>query len=141
RVVAVEAEQVSGTKLRRVGFDRILDLAEDRLIDVVVVAKVDRFATGRLVDAMLESALKELGVELLYVGRDTATPEGRLLVNIEKDFAEWERERILERLNGGKFRAARKGKVICTWMAPYGYRVVHGEGRLEIYEPEAQVVR
>src|SRR5438034_5159528 len=83
RVVAVEAEQVSGTKLRRAGFDRILDLAEDRLIDVVVVAKVDRFARGRLVDAMLESALKELGVELLYVGRDTATPEGRLLVNIE----------------------------------------------------------
>jgi site-specific DNA recombinase len=87
-------EDISGAVLNRPGLNTIMHMAARKEIDAVILAKVDRLARGRIVDALLEADLRSYGIEVLYVNRDTTTPEGRLLVNIEKDFAEWERERI-----------------------------------------------
>ena len=58
--------------------------------------------------------------------------------------AEYERAKIAERYRRGKLWRSRVGEVI-SWKAPYGYRRVPrgpaGPAHLEIYEPEAQVVR
>src|SRR5438552_647502 len=122
KVVVVEYEEgVSAHRFDRPAMERVLSRAENGEIDVVACAKVDRLARGRIVDAMLEAALSECGVDIIYINRDTSTPEGRLLVNIEKDFAEWERERIIERTSKGKLASARAGKVPGHRFVPYGY--------------------
>ena len=58
--------------------------------------------------------------------------------------AEYERAKICERNRRGRLFRARAGEVV-TWKAPYGYRRVPrdatGPARLEVFEPEAAVVR
>jgi hypothetical protein len=58
--------------------------------------------------------------------------------------AEYERAKIAERYRRGKLFRSRAGEVL-AWRTPYGYRRLPrdaaGPARLEIYEPEAAVVR
>ena len=137
-VAELREEGVSGAKLDRPSMSRLLSMAVRRDIDAVLLAKVDRLARGRLVDALLEGELLKSGVKVLYVGRDTSTKEGRLLVNIEKDFAEWERETIRERLMGGKLRRAAEGKIMQSGKrAAYGYRYATQQYALHPQEAEA----
>lgn len=138
-------EGVSGAKVYRAAIIRLIGLAATGQIDAVLLAKVDRLARGRVVDALLVSELEKHGVKVVYVGRDTSTKEGRLLVNIEKDFAEWEREVIAERMWGGKLRRALEGKVMNSpRRATYGYTYkktkVRG-GHYVVNPAEAKVVR
>jgi site-specific DNA recombinase len=58
--------------------------------------------------------------------------------------AEYERAKIAERYRRGKLFRSRAGEVL-AWRTPYGYRRqprdAHGPARLEVFEPEAAVVR
>ena len=58
--------------------------------------------------------------------------------------AEYERAKIGERYRRGKLYRSRAGEVI-SWKVPYGYRRIahgqHGPARLEVFEPEAAIVR
>jgi site-specific DNA recombinase len=71
-------------------------------------------------------------------------PQARLLVQIQGVVAEYERAKITERHRRGKLWRARSGEVV-AWKAPYGYRRVtrsaERAAHLEIFDPEAQVVR
>jgi site-specific DNA recombinase len=122
-------ESISGTELNRPGLGKVMEMAARKEIDTLILAKVDRLARGRMVDSLLEADLRSWGIEVLYVNRDTGTSEGRLLVNIEKDFAEWERERISERTWGGKMDRAQqqaldpKQGLMSGRMPPYGYEL------------------
>lgn len=143
-VAELREEGVSGAKVDRPSLNKLMQLAEEGQIDAVLLSKVDRLARGRLVDALLEAELQKSGVKLLYIGRDTNTAAGRLLVNIEKDFAEWEREVIKERTSLGKARATREGRIAAgggAYYTPYAFRYIVGEGRWELVEGEAEIVR
>ncbi len=56
-----------------------------------------------------------------------------------------EHARITEKMSAGRYRKAELGKVVGSKDAPYGYRYLRDERHkaiaLEIYEPEARVVR
>ena len=71
-------------------------------------------------------------------------PQAKLLTQVQGVIAEYERAKIAERYRRGKLFRSRAGEVI-TWRVPYGYRRLPrgsaGPARLEIYEPEAEVVR
>ena len=71
-------------------------------------------------------------------------PQARLLTQVQGVIAEYERAKIAERYRRGKLWRSRAGDVI-SWKAPYGYRRLarsaEGPPRLEVYEPEAAVVR
>lgn len=61
------------------------------------------------------TAIEELnaaGVTFVSIGEsiDTASPTGRLLLGIMGSFAEFERERIRERIHAGLARARREGQ-------------------------------
>lgn len=68
---------------------------------------------------------------------DTNTPSGRLTLQVLGAVAEFERERIRERVFENMYHAASKGK----WLTqhPFGYRLENKE--LVIYENEAKIVR
>jgi DNA invertase Pin-like site-specific DNA recombinase len=60
----------------------------------------------------ITSKLKAKGVELqvLAMNLDTATPTGKLMLNLMGSFAEFEREIMLERQREGVARAKAEGK-------------------------------
>ncbi|MGH2469645.1 MAG: recombinase family protein, partial [Chloroflexota bacterium] len=74
----------------------------------------------------------------------TDDPQAHLLLQIQGAVAEYERTKIAERYRRGKLYRARQGEVV-AWRVPYGYRRVPrssgSPARLEIFEPEAAMVR
>ena len=71
-------------------------------------------------------------------------PQARLLTQVQGVIAEYERAKIAERYRRGKLFRSRNGEVL-AWRIPYGYRRrprdAHGLARLEVFEPEAAIVR
>ena len=102
---------VSGTKDRRPALDRLMTDATQRRVDAVVVWRLDRFGRNlrHLVTAIED--LTAAGVAFVSMGEsiDTSSPTGRLLLGVLGSFAEFERERIRERIHAGLARARRQG--------------------------------
>jgi DNA invertase Pin-like site-specific DNA recombinase len=103
---------VSGAKDRRLALDRLMADARQRKVDTVVVWRLDRFGRNlrHLITAIEE--LNAAAVSFVSMGEniDTASPTGRLLLGIMGSFAEFERERIRERIHAGLARARRQGQ-------------------------------
>jgi putative DNA-invertase from lambdoid prophage Rac len=101
---------VSGSKDRRPGLDQLMTDAKARHIDMVVCWRLDRFSRSlrHLVVAIEE--LTSDGVGFVSVGEsiDTNSAAGRLLLGVLGSFAEFERERIKERIQAGLQRARRQ---------------------------------
>jgi DNA invertase Pin-like site-specific DNA recombinase len=102
---------VSGAKDRRPALDRMMVDAKRRTIDAVVVWRLDRFGRNlrHLVTAIEE--LNATGVTFISLGEsiDTSSPSGRLLLGVLGSFAEFERERLRERVLAGLHRARSAG--------------------------------
>ena len=102
---------VSGAKDRRPALDRMMVDAKRRTIDAVVVWRLDRFGRNlrHLVTAIEE--LNATGVTFISLGEsiDTSSPSGRLPLGVLGSFAEFERERLRERVLAGLHRATSEG--------------------------------
>lgn len=103
-------EQVSSVDTKRPELERALDYVREG--DTLVVTKLDRLARSmpNLVD--ITGKLKAKGVELrvLALNLDTATPTGKLMLNLMGSIAEFERELMLERQREGIAKAKADGK-------------------------------
>ena len=137
----------SGARLDRPGLDALRDAAETGLFEVVWCLSPDRLARSYAYQVLILDELARLGVAVRFTdapGLDDQDPQAKLLTQVQGVIAEYERAKIGERYRRGKLYRARAGEVI-SWKAPYGYRrVARGPGgpaRLEIFEPEAAIVR
>jgi site-specific DNA recombinase len=137
----------SGARLDRPGLDALRDAAEAGLFEVVYCLSPDRLARSYAYQVLILDELARFGVTVAFTdapGLDQADPQARLLTQVQGVIAEYERAKIGERYRRGKLFRARAGEVI-SWKAPYGYRRVprgpDGPAHLEIFEPEATVVR
>src|SRR3989442_5370967 len=102
---------VSGAKDRRPALDRLLADARRRRFDVVVCWRLDRLGRNlRHLITLLEE-LQALGVAFVSLaeGIDATTPAGKLQMHILGAIAEFERERIRERVLAGLQRARTQG--------------------------------
>lgn len=105
---------ISGSTDKRPALDRLMSAAHRREIDAVICWRLDRF--GRNLRHLI-SGIEELnaaGVEFISLGEsiDTGSPTGRLLLGIMGSFAQFERERIRERIHAGITRARKQGQHI-----------------------------
>ena len=140
-------EGVSGAKDTRPGLDRLLTACRSGQVDVVVVSKLDRFSRSlrHLVNTVSE--LDRLGVSFASITEsfDSSTSTGRMLRSMLGTFAEFERDRITERMVEGLRAIAARG----YWPggpAPYGYQIVDADDgtkhkTLAINTEEADVLR
>jgi DNA invertase Pin-like site-specific DNA recombinase len=103
---------VSGAKDRRPALDQLLADARRRRIDVLVVWRLDRLGRNLKHLITLLDDLQVLGVPFVSLaeGIDATTPAGKLQMHILAAIAEFERDRIRERVLAGLQRARAQGK-------------------------------
>src|SRR5690349_20385578 len=103
---------VSGAKDRRPALDQLLADAKRRRFDVLVCWRLDRLGRNLRHLILFLDELQALGVGFVTLGEgiDTSTPAGKLQLHILSAIAEFERERIRERVVAGLQRARKQGK-------------------------------
>lgn len=104
------SEQVSSVASRRQELERAMEYVREG--DTLVVTRLDRLARSMSHLLQITSNLSEKGVALrvLALNLDTATPTGKLMLNLMGSIAEFERELMLERQREGIAKAKAEGK-------------------------------
>jgi site-specific DNA recombinase len=147
RIVAELQEDdrgASGATLELPVLQRIIEMAEDGHIDVLVVREIDRLSRKLIKQLVVEQRLRDAGVAVEYVlGDYPDTPEGQLNKLIRAVIAEYERAKIGERMERGRWQKVKAGSVMLYGLKLYGYRTVveGGKENLEIVEDEARIIR
>jgi len=92
---------------------------------------------------IVEEQLNRAGVEVNYVlANYENSPEGRLNKHIRAAIAEYEREKIADRMVRGRRQVVKNGTIMLHGnKPPYGYRLSSVGKNLEVYDEEAAVVR
>jgi DNA invertase Pin-like site-specific DNA recombinase len=103
---------VSGAKEKRPALDELLRAARRRRIDTLVVWKLDRLGRNLRHLILLLDELSVSGVTFVSLneGIDTNTAAGRLQLHLLGAIAQFERERVVERVRAGLARAKAQGK-------------------------------
>jgi len=136
----------SGARLDRPRLDALRDQAEAGAFEAVWCLSPDRLARAYAYQVLVLDELACFGVRVLFADGPSLDddPQTRLLTQVQGVIAEYERCKIAERNRRGRLFRARAGEVV-SWKAPYGYRRVPrdatGPAHLEVFEPEAAVVR
>ena len=104
-------EAVSGIKKKRPGLDRLMADCQQRLVDVVLVWKFDRFARSVTHLTQALETFQALGVDFVSYSQnlDTSTPMGKMLFVIIGAVGELERDLIRERTEAGRQVARTRG--------------------------------
>ena len=142
RMVDIYADEgITGTSAeKREDFQRLLADCRRGLIDRVLVKSISRFArnTKECLETIRE--LKSLGIGVYFEKEniDTATMSGEMMTALFASFAQAESESISGNMRWSYQRRMQSGSFI-TCKAPFGYRLP--EGKLEIEESEAEIVR
>lgn len=134
-------EGITGTSAdKRSDFQRLLADCRRGQIDRVITKSVSRFARNTKECLTVVRELKALGVSVYFEEQsiDTGVATGELLTAVFASLAQAESESISKNMRWSYQQRMQSGEFI-TCKAPYGFRL---KGRtLEIYEPEAQIVR
>lgn len=107
---AIYGDIASGVKAKRPELEAALKYA--RKGDTIVVTRLDRLGRTTLDTLRTVQELDERGirVEALDVNLDTATPAGRLVLNVIASLAQWERDLLIERTKEGLAHARAQGR-------------------------------
>ncbi|NJM40352.1 MAG: recombinase family protein [Anaerolineae bacterium] len=99
-VVAEYEDDYTGASLDRPKFALVREMIRLGKVDVLIVYCADRLTRNLAHSLILRDEFERAGVERHYAmrGRAENTPENRMLENIEGVFAEYEREKIRERM-------------------------------------------
>jgi DNA invertase Pin-like site-specific DNA recombinase len=111
RVTEYVDRGVSGAKDSRPALDTMLKDARRRRLDVLLCWRLDRLGRNLRHLVILLDELRSVGVEFasLDEGIDATTPAGKLQLHILAALAEFERERIRERVKAGLARVRASG--------------------------------
>ena len=108
---AIFQEKMSGASSSRQERARILKLAGQGRIDLIICTKLDRW--GRSLKDLIETLnfLESHHVNMIFLDQniDLSTPMGRMLFQILGAVAEFERNLIVERTQEGRMRAMLHG--------------------------------
>jgi len=140
-LVRTFTDQASGATTERPDLERALAEARAHRFDLLLVYRVDRFARSVRGLATLLEQLDAAGVAFRSATEpfDTATPAGRMMVQMLGVFAEFERATIIDRVIAGMERKAARGEW-CGGARPYGYLVDPDSGHLVVNPDEAPLV-
>ncbi len=134
-------EGISGTTTeKRNDFNRMIDDCRKGRIDRILTKSTSRFARNTLDTLELLRELKLLGVTVYFEkeGIDTEFTSGEMLLTVYATLSQQESESISKNCKIANRKNMEKGIYVSS-SPPYGYRLI--DKKLEIYEPEAEIVR
>ena len=134
---------ISGYSERRPALQELLQDAKLRRFELVIVYKIDRFSRNlkdllNLVDDLSNSGV---GFKSATEPFDSTTSAGKLMFQQLGSFAEFERNRLAERVFPGMIKGIQQGNWQGARYAPYGYKYNKPVKLLEADEKEAKVVK
>jgi len=134
---------ISGYSLERPALKNLIEDANQRKFDPVLVYKIDRFSRNLrdLLNLMEKFSSYDVGFKSATEPFDTTTSAGKLMFQQLGSFAEFERNRIAERVFPGMLKGVKLGNWQGARYSPYGYRYNKANKLLEVDEQEARVVK
>ncbi len=131
----------SGATLDRPKLTEMREWIRDGRLDLLVLRDPDRLSRKLAHQLLLTEEFEKAGLRLEFLDFEWKnTPEGRLFYSIKGAIAEYEREKIRERMMRGKLQKARQGGMPVGFTV-YGYQYDPETGKVSINEDEAAVVR
>ncbi len=120
-------EVQSGRKDNRPKLKELMDLVQNRLVDQVIVTRVDRIARSLPKLRQVIDVFSKSGVNLVFLDQsmDLSSPQGKLMANMLGSLAEWEIDMLSDRVRHGKEHHRKEGKA-CE-AAPWGYLAIDGK--------------
>ncbi len=132
---------ISGTSAhKRPEFLRLIEDCKQGKVKRILTKSISRFARNTVECLEYVRELKALGVSIYFEkeGLDTGGLSGELMLAIFGSIAQEESTSISGNMRWSYEKRMKAGEFIGT-VAPYGYR--WKDGSLEIYEPEAEIIR
>jgi site-specific DNA recombinase len=135
-------EDFTGMSMDRPAIEAMREAVVKHGIKVIVYTELDRLARRAIYQTLLEEEFAELGVRIEYVyDQFDETDEGVFFKGVKKELAEYDRRKQLRKLNNGKKRRVKEGKIMPGFQPPYGYTYNPETGMFAIDEDEAEIVR
>lgn len=134
----------SGSTTERPALEQLVQDAQSKLFDTVLVYKLDRLSRSQKDTLyLIEDVFLKNNIEFvsLLENFDTSTPFGRAVIGLLSVFAQLEREQIKERMQLGKLGRAKSGKSMMWAKTSYGYNYDKETGSMTVNEYEALVVK
>lgn len=113
-IAGIWKETASGSKSDRQQRQKILNLAQARKIDLVLVTELTRWSRSTLDLFHTLNDLQSWGVGLIAqtgLQFDLSTPQGKLIATLMSGFAEFERDLLRERVRSGIQAAQARGVI------------------------------
>ena len=130
---------VSGKTDNRPSFQKMLKDADKGKFQYLIAWKSNRLGRNMLNAMVNEERLLEAGVKCIYVEEDfDDSAAGRFALRSMMNVNQFYSENMAEDIQRGLRDSANECK--CLGAMPYGYQK-GDDGRYEIYEPEAEIVR
>jgi site-specific DNA recombinase len=142
---AEEDRGAPGASFELPQLNKVREMARNKEFDILVVREIDRLSRKLAKQLVVEEELSRMGVQIVYVLADyDDSPEGRLSKHIRATIAEYEREKIMERMIRGRVLKIRAGHVMIHNVPPYGHKVaINEQGKTTLVgnEDETKIVR
>jgi site-specific DNA recombinase len=138
-----EDDGYSGYSLERPALARLLRDAKQKKFEVVLVYKIDRFARNNRLLLNLVEELSSMGIGFKSATEafDTVSAAGKMALSMLGTVAQFERDRIIERVFPGMIKGVKRGNWQGARYAPYGYSYNKEKKLLEVVPEEAKVVK